>query len=719
MKQVVTRQGEIEVLDVPAPSVRPGTVRVDVRASCISAGTESAGIAASGMSVIERAVRYPDRLRNVAELALRSGIGRTVDDVRAGLSAAGALGYSAAGVVQAVGAGVDRFVPGDRVACAGAGQANHAEQIVVPENLVVPVPDGLEFRPASTVALGAIAMQGVRRAEITMGELVVVIGLGLLGQITAQLLRVAGCRVVGVEPDPRRRALTAEGGALAVLDPGDSDLPNTVKRLSGGHGADAAIITAAGAADQIVSSAFRVCRPKGRVVLVGDVGLGLRREDFYAKELDFRVATSYGPGRYDARYEEGGLDYPIGYVRWTEGRNMEEYLRLLAEDQIVLEPLVQGGWPVDHAAEAYKALSGKNAAPIVFLDYPDAGEAPKPRVELRRTASTGGAVRFAVVGAGGFARGVHLPNLRKQPDAELVAVVSRSGLSARETADRFGARLATTELETALRDEGVDAVIIATRHDLHADQALAALESGRHVLVEKPLALTGAELDRFRAFYAAAEEDGREAPILLTGFNRRFSPAAVRLRQALSSRTGPIMLTYRMNAGHLPADHWVHGPEGGGRNLGEACHVYDLFVSLVAEEAVEVTALPASAPDGHHVPRDNFSASLRFRDGSLCTLTYTATGHDRLGKERLEAFWDGRAAVLDDYRSLTFHGGGEDLRSRRVEKGHAEELAAFVAAVRDGGDWPIPLWQQVEATRIALEVQRQLTGLRDEPAEHD
>lgn len=708
MKQVIARKGKIEVIDVPAPRVQLGSVRVSVRASCISAGTESAGIAASGMSALERAVRYPDRLKEVAESALQRGILRTIDDVRAGLAAAGSLGYSAAGVVEAVGDGVGALSPGERVACAGAGLASHAEQIVVPEKLVAPVPDGVSFRDASTVALGAIAMQGTRRAEPTLGETFVVIGLGLLGQLTVQLLRAAGCRVLGVEPDAGRRDLALAAGAAAAFPPDADGLEDAVERHTGGHGADGAIITAAGSSDEIVSTAFGVCRPKGRVVLVGDVGLGLRREDMYRKELDFRVATSYGPGRYDARYEEGGLDYPIGYVRWTEGRNMAEYLRLLADGDVSLDALVEGSWPIERAPAAYEAMASDGAAPLFFLDYPAAVESPT-RVEVRTTPARGDAVGVALIGAGGFARGVHLPNLRKQRSAELIAVMSRDGLNARETTDRFGARVATTALEEVLEHNDVDAVIITTRHDLHADLTLAALEAGRHVLVEKPLALTDDELERVRSFYRRADADGRDTPILLTGYNRRFSPAVARLGAALADRAGPLVATYRMNAGHLPADHWVHGPEGGGRNLGEACHIYDLFVALVGDDVEAVTALAAAAAAGRDVPRDNFSASLRFRDGSLCTLTYNAVGHPELPKERLEAFWDGRAAVLDDYRSLRFHGPGRDHSTRRVEKGHAEELDAFLAGIR-GGDWPSPLRQQLEAARVALEVERQLTG---------
>lgn len=715
MRQVVTRKGQIEVIEVPAPRVQPGSVRVAVRASCISAGTESAGVASSGMSAIERAIREPDRALDVARMALDRGIFRTLDDVRAGLSAAVPLGYSAAGVVEEVGAGVQRFGVGDRVACAGAGLANHAEQVVVPENLVVPMPDAVSFRDASTVALGAIAMQGVRRAEPTLGETFVVIGLGLLGQLTVQLLRAAGCRVLGVEPDAGRRELAGAAGAAAVFPPDAPGLEKSVQRHTGGHGADGAIITAAGSSDEIVSMAFTVCRPKGRVVLVGDVGLGLRREDLYRKELDFRVATSYGPGRYDARYEEEGLDYPIGYVRWTEGRNMAEYLRLLGDGELSFAGLAGGSWPVDRAPEAYEAMAAAGAAPLFFLEYPGS-DAPKPVVELRAPAAHRDTVGVALVGAGGFARAVHLPNLRSHRHGELVAVMSRDGLNARETADRFDARLATTELDEVLDHDDVHAVLIATRHDLHADMTLAALEAGRHVLVEKPLVLTGAELDRIRAFYEGAEAEEREAPILLTGYNRRFAPTMIRLRDALADRTGPLVATYRMNAGHVPADNWVHGPEGGGRNLGEACHIYDLFIALVGERVESVTAVAVSAPGGHDVPRDNFTAVLRFADGSLCTLTYNAVGHPDLPKERLEAFWEGRAAVVDDYRSLTFHGPGAEFSSRRVEKGHAEELDAFIEGIR-AGRWPSPLWQQLEAARATLDVERQLTGREPGPAD--
>jgi predicted dehydrogenase len=489
-------------------------------------------------------------------------------------------------------------------------------------------------------------------------------------------------------------------------DGGDAE---QVARLTDGIGADGVIVTAATPSDAVISTAFRMCRRKGRVVLVGDVGLNLDRADIYAKELDFLVSTSYGPGRYDRRYEEEGLDYPVGYVRWTENRNMAEYHRLVADGRVHLEPLLRARWTIDEAPAAYAALRAEDERPIVaVLEYPAAADAsPAARVIPNPGArpATTGSIGVALVGAGNFAKGMHLPNLRGLGDSvRLHAVASRSGHNASAVAAQYGAAYATTEVDRVLEDPAVDLVIIATRHNLHAGLALAALRAGKHVLVEKPLALTAAELDEIEAFFRASVE---APPILLTGFNRRFSPAGRRIRELTDGRASPLMLDYRMNAGRVAPDSWVLGPEGGGRNLGEACHIYDLFTFLTGSPAVEVRAMPIRPTTAYYTPTDNFVATIAFGDGSVAALTYTALGAPEHPKERLDVFFDGTVATLDDYRSLAVAGrSAAGVSSRTPEKGQREELEALVAAVRAGGPWPIPLWQQVQATRIALEVER-------------
>jgi predicted dehydrogenase/threonine dehydrogenase-like Zn-dependent dehydrogenase len=714
MKQVLARSGKIVVEDIPAPSPGEGMVLVRVVRSCISAGTESAGLGSG--TLVNRVRTAPAKLKDVTQMVLDRGVTGTVSTIRNMLEAGQPLGYSLAGRVEEVGPGLSDLRPGDRVACAGAGLASHAEFASVPRNLVVPIPDGVSFDAAATVALGSIALHGIRRLEPTLGETFVVVGLGLLGQLAVQMLRANGCRVIGIDLDAARLELAQQFGLEMAVRP-DDDAVAAAQRLTGGLGADGVLITAGSSSDEIMSSAFRMCRPKGRVVLVGDVGLNLRRADFFPKELEFRISTSYGPGRYDPRYEQQGLDYPIGYVRWTEGRNMEEYLRLIASGAVRLEPLVASVHAIQDAPAAYAAL-GAGAAPIVLLAYGAdsdadsavAAPAPARTVAIHTLRVTGDKIRTAVIGAGSFARGVHLPNLKALDEFAVSAVMSRSGVTARTSAEQFGASYATTDYDAVLSDADTHAVIICTRHNLHAEQTLAALRAGKHVLVEKPLALTADELALIDGFYAGAAAANRAAPVLLTGFNRRFSPYAQRIRAQLEHRTEPAMLVYRMNAGYLPANHWVHSAEGGGRNIGEACHIYDLFLYLIDARVTRVEASAIDSKSGYYGTRDNFTATLHFDDGSLATLIYTALGTTEFAKERLEAYCQGTVAVLDDYRRLEFHGTRRaGLKQRLQDKGHREELRAFGRAIRAGGSWPIPLEQQLETSRISLQVEEAIT----------
>ncbi|MFN2302023.1 MAG: bi-domain-containing oxidoreductase [Gammaproteobacteria bacterium] len=700
MKQVLIHKGAALVADVPAPQAGPGEVLVRVAVSCLSVGTEMSGLRASAVPLWKKALRQPQKVADTLRLATTLGVKRTWSLVQEKRDAAVPTGYSAAGTVVAVGDGVDDLAVGDRVACAGNQYAHHAEFVRVPRNLCVPLPEALDFEEGSTVTLGAIALQGVRRAEPTLGETFVVIGLGILGQLTVQLLRANGCRAIGVDTDPARVALAQELGLDVAINPGDDG--DQVARLTGGLGADGVIITAATPSDEVVSTAFRFCRKKGRVVLVGDVGLNLNREDFYAKEIDFLISASYGPGRYDRGYEEGGLDYPAAFVRWTENRNMEASLAQLAAGRVEVAPLVSARHAVTDAPAAYASLAGAERPMMVLLTYPDTESAPSHRIEFSAAAKPG-RIRVALVGAGSFARSTHLPNLQALPERfALHAVVTQNGHSAAAVAKQFGAAVASTDAAAVIADPEVDAVIIATRHHLHAELARAALAAGKHVLVEKPLALDEESLG---ALDAVVSEGG---PVLLTGYNRRFSPYADRLRKILADRYGPMIINYRMNAGFVPDDHWVHGAEGGGRNLGEACHIYDLFTALTDAEAVRVSAQTVRPGSGHYRRDDNFVATIEFADGSLATLTYTALGHKAFPKESADIFCDGKAMRLVDYKSLEV-AGGAGLTTRLPEKGLAEELVAFADAV-NGGAWPIPWWQQLQVARIALAVESQLHG---------
>jgi predicted dehydrogenase/threonine dehydrogenase-like Zn-dependent dehydrogenase len=701
--------------EVPAPCVGPGAVVVRVHTSCISIGTELSGLVLSGTTLWERAWRQPAKVKQVLGMALTRGIAATSSLVQARLNAGDPTGYSAAGVVHDVGEGINDLRPGDRVACAGSQYAHHAELIRVPRNLTAPIPAGVGFDAASTVTLGAIALQGVRRAQPTLGETFVVIGLGSLGQLTVQLLRANGCRVVGADPDTGRVHRAKSLGLSFALGGNDGQNVDQVSRLTDGIGADGVIITASAASDSLVSTAFRMCRKKGRVVLVGDVGLTLDRADFYAKELDFLISSSYGPGRYHRAYEEEGLDYPVGYVRWTENRNMGEYLRLLAEGAVQVEPLIEARYPIEEAPAAYAALRQPANKPLmVLLSYPDpmAAEPParvvsNPAPPRRRS----GLIGVAVVGAGGFAKETHLPNLRSLgKQYRLQAVVSRSGHNAMATARQFGASYATTEYDRVLDDPEVDLVLIATRHNLHASLTLAALRRGKHVLVEKPLALNQVELDSITGFFESRPDDAA-TPVLLTGFNRRFSVYARKIVELIRDRSNPVILNYRMNAGHLPADHWVHTEEGGGRNRGEACHIYDLFTYITGSRVSAVQARSIIPQTGFYRASDNFVATMTFEDGSVATLTYTALGSPDYPKEQMEVFVEGKVLHLDDYRRLSVTGARtKGVSTSTMEKGQKEELKALARAIREGGEWPIPLWQQAQATEIALAVEPLLGG---------
>lgn len=709
MKQVLVRGGGVFVGEVPAPGVGRRNILVRVAHSCVSVGTEVSSVRMSGLPLYRRALKQPEHARRVLEIARTDGFVRTYKRVRGQLSAGLPLGYSAAGTVVAIGDEVSGFAVGDRVACAGAGIANHAEVIDVPVNLAVHLPPGVDTRVGSTVTLGAIALQGIRRAAPTLGETIGVIGLGLLGQLTVQLLCANGCRVIGADLDEERCEFARGLGADDVVA-GDG-LAERARRLTAGLGLDAVIVTASTPSDDVVHEAFQSCRKKGRVVVVGDVGLGLRRPDLYEKELDLLISTSYGPGRYDSVYEEEGQDYPVGYVRWTENRNMEAYLDFVGAGVVRLDPLPSKTYPISAAAEAYESLKSASDKPLlVFLEYPEREEAfaRSSPLSVRTVAARPDRIRVALIGAGSFAQGSHVPNLLRLRDAfEIRAVASRTGSNAIAVAERVGARYATTEAEAVLADEEVDLVLVATRHDLHGPLVVAALRAGKHVFVEKPLALSETELVEIEQVFAEGSDR-----LLMTGFNRRFSPAVERMRELVSHRAGPLVLDYVMNAGALPPDHWVHGPEGGGRNIGEACHIYDLFGAVVREAPGEVRALAIDPRDRTARSNENFVAIVRYTDGSLCTLTYTSLGHRDYPKERMEVFYDGSVVALDDYRSLAVSGQRGGWRSRTQEKGHREELDALAGALRQGGPWPIPLAEQLWATRISLAVESELSQPR-------
>ncbi|MBE9913891.1 Gfo/Idh/MocA family oxidoreductase [Paenibacillus donghaensis] len=717
MNQVIIRQGSAVVEQIPAPEIREGTVLVQVDHSCISIGTEISGLQTSGVPLWKRAVQQPDKVRKLMQIAAAQGLSHTRNMLKVKTGSGQPLGYSAAGTVIEVGAGITDLKAGDRVACAGAQFAHHAEIIRVPRNLVTPVPERLEMAEASTVTLGAIAMQGLRRAAPTLGETFVVIGLGILGQLTTQLLKANGCRVIGTDLDKDRIVLAQRLGMDLAIWPGEDNGVEAALRLTDGLGADGVIITAAAKSSSILAEAFRMTRKKGRVVVVGDVGLEINRSDIYEKELDFYISTSYGPGRYDRNYEEKGQDYPLGYVRWTENRNMREYLRLVAEGKIQLEPMISRVFPLSEAAEAYAFIQHAEAKPMmVLLSYPQtaviSGDRHKVTINPQLSARVGmeRKVRIGLIGAGEFAKAMHLPNINALSGMfQLQAVMSQTGHNAAETAKQFGAAYAATSYRLLLEDPEVDAVLIATRHDTHASIVLEALEAGKHVFVEKPLALTRTELEDIEKFYADLP-DGKSAPVLVTGFNRRFSPYAAKIKEITERRSNPMILNYRMNAGYLSLDHWTQTEEGGGRNRGECCHIYDLFTYLTGSRVQRIHVSHIDPATKHYTHTDNFVATMEFGDGSVATVTYTALGSKSYPKEQMDIYVDGKNIFLDDYRRLLIAGSStKGLDTKIASKGQRETLERFGEAVQGRMGWPIPLWQQIQATEIALEVERSLT----------
>ena len=628
-------------------------------------------------------------------------------------------GYSAAGEIVAVGAGITDLAAGDLVACAGAGQANHADYISVKRNLACRIPPACPVNLAASTTLGAIALQGVRRAAPQLGERVVVLGLGLIGQITAQLVRAAGCDVIGLDLDPSRVARARGLG----MEHGGSD-PDAFKALvrdaTGGRGADRTLITAATKSHSVANLAMEVTRAKGTVVIVGDVGLKLEREVFYRKEIDLLMSTSYGPGRYDAAYEVEGHDYPFAYVRWTMNRNMQAYLDLVARGRLDVQPLIDRVISVDEAPGTYRTLAdGTTALPLgVLIRYPDdTRELPEPpdstRVVIRgHRSAPDGPLAYALVGAGAFGTAMLVPQMRKRRDRFfLKAIVSRNASQGGNFARENQVELLTTELGDVLSDPGIDLVVIATRHHEHADQVVRALEAGKHVFVEKPLALTWDELDRVATLYRRFESP----PALMVGFNRRFSPALVAVKELITTRRAPAVIEYRLNAGYIALDHWVQGAQGGGRNIGEACHMYDVFRFLTGSPASSIAAASIDPGMLPYRRNDNFSATIGYEDGSLAHLLYTSLGPTAgLGKERIEIFCDGEAYVVDDFKRVTRGSDGSVLwQSGEADKGHFEELSRFGDAIAAGASPPIPFDELVETSAVALHVEDLLFGRCD------
>lgn len=721
MKQVVQnyKSGELALLDVPVPGCKPGGVLVRSAYSLISTGTELMKVSEAGMSMVGKARSRPDQVAKVVQSVATNGVGPTYRKVMGKLDSYTPLGYSLCGVVEQVGAGIDDVKAGDLVACAGNEHALHAELNWVPKNLYAPVPDGLAPRYAAFGTVGSIAMQGVRQGEPRLGEVALVIGLGLIGQLVAQLLTASGVRVVGVDPDPARCELAERLGAAACGDPDSAAVAHAVAELTDGHGVDQVYLAAGGGSNQPVELAARLCRDRGRVVDIGKCRLDLPWNAYYEKELDVRFSRSYGPGRYDPAYELEGRDYPIGYVRWTERRNLACFLDLLARGRVDVEPLISHTAPFDDAVETYRGLQdGDLKAVAVLFRYPGRKEepeteeavAPAVTVPAVRRGGTGTAparaagtpVRLAFVGAGNYATSMLLPHLAGREGVELSTVVTTTALSAANAQRKFGFAGATTDLDAVLGDPSVDAVFVVTRHSSHAELTCRALLAGKAVFVEKPLALTEEELAEV---LAAVEQSGNDR--LQVGFNRRFAPLLREAKQRFGARTGPASLRYLVNAGRLDHGSWYlrQGTEGS-RFAGEGGHFVDTASWLLDADPVSVYA---TATPGN----EDLQVVLGYPDGSTAAVSYVTTGSSGFPKETLDLIADGRVLRLDDFVRAAVYDRKRWVSSRLPkarDKGQNAQLAAFVKAVRTGGPMPVPLESLVATTAATLAVGTGLAG---------
>lgn len=697
MEQVLLKKGIIYTAKVERPRCEKDMVLVKTEYSCISAGTEMSGVTSSGKNVIERMIDSPALIERGLKMLKEKGFKSTLDAVQGKLDIGTAMGYTASGVV--IESGTAEFQPGDRVACMGVGYANHAGYIVAPKNLTVRIPDSVSFEEASTAALGCIAMQGIRQAEVKLGEYVVIVGMGILGQLASRMAVASGATVIATDLDNRRLQIAKNHGVNYVLDASE-DCVKMVTDITGGYGADTVIITAATSSDEVISQSFQMCRKKGKVVLVGVAGMNLKREDMYKKELSFLISTSYGPGRYDTSYEENGTDYPYGYVRFTEKRNLESYLRLIREGKLSIDDVIEKVYPAKDADQAYEALKATVNRPlVVLLKYSEEvrkSKSKKCQESVQYKKPDKKVINIALCGAGGFAKGMHLPNIEKMTDKyRLYAVLSRTGSNALGIAKRYKASYSTTDYRKILDDPEVDMVMICTRHNLHADMAIRAMKAGKAVFVEKPMALTQEETERV---IKTAEETG--VPFMV-GFNRRFSKYAVEAKKFTDLRRNPLIINYRMNAGFIPKDSWIQTEEGGGRIIGEGCHIIDLFGYFTGSRVSQIFTNRISTNTDQVTPEDNCVISLKYEDGSVCTLTYTGQGHKSYGKEFCEIFFDGKTIVIDDYKSIKGYGVSlGEIQSQNSEKGQYEELIAFYDAIMNDNVYTIPL-REMEQTTIA------------------
>lgn len=715
MKQLIQnfKTGNLYVDDVPMPSLSDGFVLVENKFSLISSGTERGTVKVAQASLLGKAKQRPDLVAQVIQNIKKEGIAATFKKVQTKLDSLKALGYSSSGIVLASMDKNNQFQPGDRVACAGQDYASHAEIVSVPQNLIARIPDNVSFEEAAFATLGAIAMQGVRQAEPRLGENVCVIGLGLLGQLTCQLLRANGCHVLGIDLSDRLVKLAEEASADSAINRNHVDLEKICNSFTHGYGFDNIIITAAAPTNDPIDLAAVIARKKGKVIIVGAVKMDVPRDPhFYRKELDLRMSCSYGPGRYDSIYEEDGMDYPYAYVRWTEQRNMESFLSLVSKRLINLKPLITQKFEIDEAEKAFDIVLGKTQEPHIgiLLKYPEHDGKTKTNIKLKELSKEKtSAVIAGFIGAGSFAQNYLIPNAKTR-GAILHTVTNSRGITSKNVADKFGFAFSSTNYEDVLSSSEINTVFIATPHNSHAKLVSLALQAGKNVFVEKPIAI---DYEGLKIVEGARKES---KGVLTVGFNRRFSTAGKEIRKRVSVLNEPLVMNFRVNAGIISKDHWIQKPEvGGGRIIGEMCHFFDLMEYLCGSAPIKVSAESILTQNDKFLNQDNVIISVKFANGSIGTLTYVSNGDSALPKEKLEVFCGGVACIIQDFRSVVIYSNGRETKIDCSGKGHREEVLAFMDAIQNSLPDPIPFSSILRTTLVCFKAIESLnTGLPQE-----
>jgi predicted dehydrogenase/threonine dehydrogenase-like Zn-dependent dehydrogenase len=712
MKQLFLKKGQVFLQDVDVPKLTPNNILVRVQYSFISSGTEIATLHASSKSLFQKfKSNVSANVKKVKDAVSENGVAGTLALIKSKKYFSMSLGYSCSGVVVAVGSNVEKFKVGDMVACAGAGFANHAEVVTVPKNLAVKVLNKDLLLPSSLTTIGSIAMQGVRRADLRLGERVCVFGLGLIGQITVQLAKLSGCQVFGIDLQESRLELAKKLGADFIFNAAQVDLKKEIDFITNHYGVDTTIITASSSGGIVIQNAMESTRRKGKVVLVGDVKLDFDRDPFYSKEIDFLISCSYGPGRYDQSYELEGHDYPYSYVRWTENRNMELFVDLINKKQLDISPLISDVFELEKAESAYDYLKNNNALgvvlsyeqePLKIVEKTVAAEKITSKNPVRRSLGEDGKLTTAVIGAGGFAKVKLLPLLSKNKNIKIDYIVDTDAANSRNISEQYGASGFGNDYQKIINNSDINFVVVATPHKLHAPQTIDLLNAGKAVFVEKPAVVNFDQLEQLENFLNKNSNN-----FYCVDFNRSFAPFNLAIKKELDKRKNPAIIYYRMNAGFIPKTHWIQSAQNRGRIIGEACHIFELFNFLLDAKPLSIAVQSINHNSDDLCSNDNVNVNIAMSDGSVCSLIYTSVGNGAIGKEHMEIFFDGKSILMDDYKTLNGFGLPKSFNKKTTaaDKGHEFLLNQFALVVKKGeGSLPIPVERILLATRVSLVV---------------